>query len=219
MTRYARGLWAFAIVILMSSQHGLRAPVGVPSAKRWASKSRVAAKIYKDVPEHNYTSLVAKMWRKIRNLRFEDVRRMNGRFGLIAIIRSIYQANVLAPADAEEGFRVLMEDASRVLSALRAAGPPPSVVAPSPRRVLDVLNELDEGLTQTATDVIERFAAQKEADVIEIEDEKDESPPKKDGKDGDDRSGGASASPKSSRKRKTSGGASSSKAPSPKKSR
>ncbi|KZV60047.1 hypothetical protein PENSPDRAFT_694616 [Peniophora sp. CONT] len=145
-----------------------RAPVPVLSARQWASKGRMPAKIYKAVPEANFTALVARMWRTIRGLNFHDVRRMNGRFGLIGIIRAIYQANALE-VDAEEDFRIIMNDVGRALQALRY---PNDATNGS---LLSVLSALDDAVTAEATAVLDRLADAD--DVIEIEDGDDESPP------------------------------------------
>ncbi|KZV61409.1 hypothetical protein PENSPDRAFT_299393 [Peniophora sp. CONT] len=176
-----------------------RAPIPIQSARQWASKSRMPTKIYNKVPEVDFTVLVTRMWRAIRGMDYNDVRRMNGRFGLIGVVRAVYQANALNH-DAEEDFRVIMNDVGRALQALRYPDDAPAGT------VLEVLTWLDPAPTDDATAVIDRIAGGEE--VIEIDDDEDEddaSPPspKKKKKDDDDKDkGGASGGSKRSPKRK-----------------
>lgn len=164
----------------------------------------MASKFHDSVSDHNFTALVARMWRNIRTLPFQSVRRMNGRYGLIGVIRAIYQANRLDHESIDD-FRALMHDASNLLDALRAAGrpvdPDEETASPPPvdnATVLEVLTALDPVSAQEATDAIERLATE-HVDAIEVsdDDETPPPPPKKDDKDKGGRGGGASGSSKS----------------------
>ncbi|VDC02176.1 unnamed protein product [Peniophora sp. CBMAI 1063] len=81
-------------------------------------KQRMAPKIYETVPEPNYTQLVAQTWRHIREQPYEDVMLMHGRYGLIGVVRAIYQASAVDPKKRED-FRVVMLDAADALRAMR----------------------------------------------------------------------------------------------------
>lgn len=169
------------------------------------------------MPDRNFASLVGRAWRDLRSLPFDDVCRMNGRFGLVGLLRAIYQANVLSP-NAEGDFSLVMQDAARVLRAMRDASldnRTPGTVVAAPGTVLEVLLELDLEATEVATAAINRIAGD-EPEVIDIEDEAKLPPPplpspKKVKKRDDDNFRGASGSAKSSgsasssQKRKASG--------------
>ncbi|VDC01604.1 unnamed protein product [Peniophora sp. CBMAI 1063] len=189
-TQMATELVGFEVVTF--DQVGQRAPLDIKSARQWASKSRLAAKVYTSVPEANYTMLVAQAWRGIRQLPYQEALKMNGRYGLIGVIRAIYQANTIDP-DACEDFRAMMLDAAEALRAMRAtvmaARDAQLMTAPAPitstsSTLLDVLIQRDADQAVRATEAIKRLVS---GDIIEIDDEEEEraSVPRKGGSGGE----------------------------------
>ncbi|VDB96554.1 unnamed protein product [Peniophora sp. CBMAI 1063] len=169
----------FEVVSVRDNQVALRAPLDIKSAKQWASKQRMPSKIYSTVAEPNYTQLVAQTWRRIRQQPYVDVMKMTGRYGLIGVVRAIYQANAVDPKKCED-FRALMLDAADALRAMRATigavrdaqpGPASGLTTTASSSLLEVLTQRDPKQTAQATEVIDRMC---NGDVIEIESEDEE---------------------------------------------
>ncbi|VDB94400.1 unnamed protein product [Peniophora sp. CBMAI 1063] len=146
--------------LLNVNQVGRPAPLDIRSARQWASRSRMANKIYRQVPEKNFTALVADMWQNIRQMPLQDVLRLNGRFGLIGVVRAIYQANAVDP-EAGSDFRVLMVEVTEALRSMRGIiesrnAQTASVLSPT-RTLLDALRERNAAFTEVASEVLERM--------------------------------------------------------------
>ncbi|VDC01280.1 unnamed protein product [Peniophora sp. CBMAI 1063] len=175
----ATEMMGFEIVSVRGAQVACRAPLDIRSAKQWASKQRMASKIYATVPEPNYTQLVAQAWRHIREQPFEDVKKMSGRYGLIGVVRAIYQANAV-DSDKHEDFRVVMLDAADALRAMRATiglardaqpGPVAAPTATASSTLLQVLTQRNAEQAAQATEVLDRMS---NGDIIEIESDDEE---------------------------------------------
>ncbi|VDC00579.1 unnamed protein product [Peniophora sp. CBMAI 1063] len=158
---------------------GQRAPLEIKSACQWVSESRLATKVYTSVAESNYSALVAQAWCAIRQLPYNEVLKMNGRYGLIGIIRAIYQANAIDP-EAREDFRMMMLDAAEALRAMRETiwaarsaelVPASAPITAPPGTLLDVLMQRDTYQTVRTSEAIKRFVS---GDVIEIDDDDDD---------------------------------------------
>ncbi|VDC01412.1 unnamed protein product [Peniophora sp. CBMAI 1063] len=175
----ATEMMGFEIVSVCGDQVALRAPLDIRSAKQWASRQRMVSKIYAKVAEPNYTQLVAQTWRHIRELPYEDVKKMNGRYGLIGVVRAIYQANAIDPNKCED-FRVVMRDAADALRAMRTAiksardaqlAPTAAPTAAASSTLLQVLTQRDAEQAAQATEALDRMS---NGDVIEIESDDEE---------------------------------------------
>ncbi|VDC00219.1 unnamed protein product [Peniophora sp. CBMAI 1063] len=172
-------MMGFEIVSIRGDQVALRAPLEIKSAKQWASRQRMSSKIYATVAEPHYTQLVAQTWRHIREQPYEDVKKMNGRDGLIGVIRAIYQANAIDPKKRED-FRVVMLDAADALRAMSAAivsardaqsAPTAAPTATASSTLLQVLTQRNEKQAGQATEALDRMS---NGDVIEIESDDEE---------------------------------------------
>ncbi|VDB95459.1 unnamed protein product [Peniophora sp. CBMAI 1063] len=173
----ATEMMGFEIASARDEQAPRRAPLDIKSAKQWASKQRMVSKIYPTVAEPNYTQLVAQTWRNIREQPYKDVTKMKGRYGLIGVIRAIYQANAIDPKKRED-FRVVMLDAADALRAMRAtigaardAQPGPAAAPMVSSSLLEVLTQRNAEQTAQATEAIDRMS---KGDIIEIESEDEE---------------------------------------------
>ncbi|VDB96469.1 unnamed protein product [Peniophora sp. CBMAI 1063] len=166
-------------IVSCANQASRRAPLNIKSAKQWASKQRMASKVYATVPEPNYVQLVVETWHHIREQPYKDVMKMHGKYGLIGVVRAVYQANAVYPEKSKD-FSILMLEAADALRAMRAiigaardaqpgqATAPPIAASTS---LLDVLTLRNSERTAQATQVIKRLS---NADVIEIESEDEE---------------------------------------------
>ncbi|VDB96151.1 unnamed protein product [Peniophora sp. CBMAI 1063] len=175
----ATEMMEFEIVSVRGVQVARRAPLDIRSAKQWASKQRMAPKIYATVPEPNYTQLVAQTWRHIREQPYEDVIKMHGRYGLIGVVRAIYQANAVDPKKSED-FRVVMLDAADALRVMRTTiasardAQPASPAAPTATASSTLLQVLTERNAEQAAQVTEVLDRLSNGDIIEIESDDEE---------------------------------------------
>ncbi|VDC05202.1 unnamed protein product [Peniophora sp. CBMAI 1063] len=190
-------------VVSCAIQASRPAPLDIKSAKQWVSKQRMASKVYATVPEPNYAQLVVETWRRIREQPYNDVMKMHGKFGLIGVVRAVYQANAVDPEMCED-FSVLMLEVADALRAMRASigaardAQPGQATAPpiaASASLLDVLTLRNSERTAQATEIIDRFS---KADVIDIESEDEE--PARGSKGG---SGAGGKSRKAAAKRKS----------------